>query len=204
MRALKYLIFPVFILTLLTNCSKDDSGNESKFQLKTSDNLDDLDYRVYSRVLDELFDAENLVVTQEVESGGPFNNHAYIQFLKEQYPELDTMVFWDPVFANDTMYYLENKFSVPSKNVFLISAEEIQYIFHNDDINVGWEEFYRRYPNSSGTISFSRIGYNTNKTQAMVGLGNMYASLGGEGSLIFLKLEYNRWVIVKIIPTWIS
>ncbi len=151
-----------------------------------------------------MFDAENLVVIQEVESGGPFNNHAYIQFLKEQYPELDTMVFWDPVYAKDTVYYLENKFSVPSKNVFLISAEEIQYIFHNDDINVGWEEFYRRYPNSSGTISFSRIGYNTNKTQAMVGLGNMYASLGGEGSLIFLKLENNRWVIVKIIPTWIS
>jgi hypothetical protein len=204
MKTLKYILYGAFFLVYLSGCSKEDSGNEPKFQLKTSDNLDDLDYRVYSRILDEIFDAESLVAMQEVESGGPFNNHAYIQFLKEQYPELDTMVFWDPVFANDTVYYLENKFSVPSKKVSLISAEEIQYIFHNGDINEGWEEFYRRYPNSPGTISFSRIGYNTNKTQAMVGLGNMYASLGGEGSLVFLKLEYNRWVIVKIIPTWIS
>ncbi len=124
--------------------------------------------------------------------------------LKQQYPELDTAVFWDPVILKDSVYYLENRFSVAPKTVSLITAEEIQYIFSNSDINAGWEEFYRRYPNSSGTISFSRIAYNADKTQAMVDMGNMYASLGGEGRLIFLELENNGWKILLSMLTWIS
>jgi hypothetical protein len=202
---MKYMLYSLFLLTLLTNCSKDDNGNSPEFKLKDSDNLDDIDYRLYSVVLKELFpNAEKLVVNQEVWSGGPYNYSSYVRSLKEQYPELDTMVFWDPIFAKDSVYYFENKFSVTSKKVYLISYEEIQNIFSNAEINGGWEEFYRRYPNSSGTISFTRIGYNADKTQAMVSMGNMYASLGGEGHLIFLKLENHQWKILYAIPTWIS
>jgi hypothetical protein len=38
----------------------------------------------------------------------------------------------------------------------------------------------------------------------MADMGNMYGSLGGEGRLIFLKMENNEWKIFLIIPTWIS
>jgi hypothetical protein len=204
-QAMKYVLYSLFLLTLVPSCSKDDNGNSPGFKLRDSDNLDEMDYRLYSQVLKEMFpDAENLVVSQEVRSGGPFNNSSYVRSLKEQYPAIDTMVFWDPVFEKDSVYYLENKFSVTSKKVYLISAEEIQSIFSNSEINGGWAEFYRRYPNSSGTISFSRIGYNADKTQAMVNMGNMYASLGGEGHLIFLKLENHKWKIALALPTWIS
>jgi len=205
MKTIKYLLISIIILALLPQCSKEDSGNSPEFTLRDSDPLDDLDYSLYSLVLEELFTHTNtLVVRQEVRSGGPINNHSFIQNLKGQYPELDTLVFWDPVLIKDSVYYLENKFSVPSKKVSLVSAEEIQYIFHDSEINDGWEEFYRRYPNSSGTISFSRIAYNPDKTQAMVDMGNIYGSLGGEGRLIFLKLENNEWKIFLIILTWIS
>jgi hypothetical protein len=136
MKTIKYLIFSLLILALLPGCSKDDSGNSPEFKLKDSDPLDDLDYRVYSLVLEELFTHTNmLVVRQEVRSGGPINNHSFIQNLKKEYPELDTLVFYDPVLVKDSVYYLENKFSVPSKKVSLVSAEEIQYIFHNSEIN---------------------------------------------------------------------
>ena len=205
MKTIKYLLFSVFVLTLLTNCSKDDNRNAPEFPLKASDNLDDLDYRLYSLILDELFpETENLVVNQDTPAVSASLGREYIQSLKEAYPEMDTTVFWDYILVNDTVYYLENKFSVASKKVSLISNEEIQYIFNTMDINKGWEEFYRRFPNSTGTISFSRIGYNTDKTQAMVDMGNMYASLGGEGRLIFLKLENNEWKITNAILTWIS
>jgi hypothetical protein len=205
MKTIKYLIFSLLILALFPGCNKDDNGNSPEFKLRVSNNLDDLDYSLYSLVLEQLFtNTNNLVVNQEIRAGGPINNHSFMQSMKEQYSELDTMVFYDPVLAIDSVYYFENKFSVPSKKVSLISAEEIQYIFSNTEINAGWEEFYRRYPNSPGTISFSRIGYNTDKTQAVVDMGNMYASLRGEGFLVFLKLENNKWKIVITMLTWIS
>jgi len=205
MKAIKYLLFSVCVLTLLMNCSKDDNRNAPEFHLKTSDNLDDLDYRIYSLVLEELFpETENPVVTQATSAFSASLGREYLQAFKEVYPEMDTTVFSDYILVNDTVYYLEDKFSVASKKVTLVSGEEIQYIFGKPEINQGWEEFYRRYPDSNGTISFSRIGYSKDKTRAMVELGNMYASLGGEGRMIFLKFENNQWKITEAIPTWVS
>jgi hypothetical protein len=200
MRTIKYLLVSVFVLALLVNCSKEDDGNNRGFSLKASDTLDDLDYHIYSRMMDELFDAENLVVVQETQAVN--HDRAYFQYLKENYPEMDTTVISDFMLKNDTVYSLENKFNVPAKDVSLVSTEEMEYIFNNSDINKGWEEFYRIFPNSAGEIRFTRIGYNTDKTQAMAELGNMYASQGGAGSLILLKLEYNRWIIAAEMPTW--
>jgi hypothetical protein len=205
MRTMKYLLFSVCVLALLTNCSKDDNRNAHEFPLKASDNLDDLDYRLYSLVLEELFpETENPVVNQATSAFSASLGQEYLQALKDGYPEMDTNVFLDYILVNDTVYYLENKFSVASKKVSLVSDAEINHIFHTTNINKGWEEFYRRYPDSNGTISFSRIGYSKDKTRAMVELGNMYASLGGEGRMLFLKLEDNEWKITKAIPTWVS
>jgi hypothetical protein len=205
MRTIKYILFSVFVLTLLTNCSKEDNGNYPEFQLKASDNLDDLDYRLYTLVLDELFpETENPVIYQATYAFTAFLGREYIQPMIDAYPEMDTTVFSDYILVNDTAFYLEDKFNMASKKVTLVSDEEIEYIFNTQDINKDWEEFYRRYPDSNGTIYFSRIGYSKDKTQAMVELGNMYASLGGEGRMIFLKYENNEWKITKVIPTWIS
>jgi hypothetical protein len=205
MRTLKYILFSVFVLTLMTNCSKDDNRNGPEFPLKTSDNLDDLDYRLYSLVLDELFpETENPVIYQATSAFTASLGREYIQSMIDAYPEMDATVFSDYILVNDTVFYLEDKFNVASKKVSLVSDAEINHIFNTTDINKGWEEFYRRYPDSNGTISFSRIGYSKDKTQAMVEMGNMYASLGGEGRMIFLKSENNEWKITKAIPTWIS
>jgi hypothetical protein len=205
MRTIKYMLLSVCVLTFLTNCSKDDNRNAREFHLKNSDNLDDLDYQLYSLVLDELFpETENPVVNQATSAFSASLGREYIQSMIDAYPEMDTTVFSDYILVNDTVFYLEDKFSVASKKVTLVSDEEINYIFNTTDINKGWEEFYRRYPDSNGTISFSRIGYSKDKTRAMVELGNMYASLGGEGRIIFLKFENNQWKITEAIPTWIS
>jgi hypothetical protein len=87
----------------------------------------------------------------------------------------------------------------------MISAEEIVFIFCNSEYIIkGWKDFYMKFTNSACEIFFSIIGYNKKKTQAIVEMGNTYASLGGEGSLIFLKLDNNEWKIVKAVHTWIS
>jgi hypothetical protein len=204
-KSLKYVFFSVFILTLLSNCTKDDKSNGPEFRLKASDQLDELDYRLYSLIMGDMFTtSENLVVQQGTQPAFLIYNNPYYQSLLDEIPELDTTIFPDYDLKNDTVYFLGNKFDVASKEVSLVSNEEINYIFNTTDINSGWEKFYRRFPNSPGIISLSRIGYNTGKTQALVQMGIMYASLGGDGLMIYLRIENNKWKIIRTIPTWVS
>ena len=80
MRNVKYLFCSLLVLTLMTNYSKEDDRNSPEFKLKESDNLDDLDYQLYSLVLKELFvNTENLVVNQETPPLGTVNNPSFIQ-----------------------------------------------------------------------------------------------------------------------------
>jgi hypothetical protein len=204
MKIIRNILLSVFVLASVANCSKDDDGNKSGYPLKSANIKDDLDYQLYSLVLNELFpNVESLVINQETRA--VFHDSTYIQYVENNYPEIDASVFADYALKNDTTNFLEDNFTVDSKKVTLVSNEELNHIFsETGDINKGWEEFYRRFPDSSGEITFTRIGYNTGKTLAMTELGNMYASLGGQGYLIFLKLENGTWKIDKIIPTWIS
>ncbi len=72
------------------------------------------------------------------------------------------------------------------------------------DINKDWDEFYKRHPNSNGMIDMTRIGFNLDKSQAIVEIGHFYASLGADGLLIYLKYENNVWKIIKTVNTWVS
>ena len=205
MKTLRYMLLTITALALLVTCSKEDKSNSAEFPLKTSDNLDESDYRLYSLVMEELFpEPENLVVIQPTMAVSPSRANDYMQSMKEGYPEMDTTLFSGYIQANDSVYYFENKFSVAPRQVILVSLVEIQHIFNYEEFNTGWEEFYRRYPNSGGTLSFSRIGYNTDNTQAMMELGNKYDGLGGQGYMIFLKFTDGEWTIAKINYTWVS
>jgi hypothetical protein len=86
----------------------------------------------------------------------------------------------------------------------LISEEETDFFFNNPSINKSWETFYKKYPNSNGMIDFTRVGFNADKSQAIVEFGHYYASLGANGSLVYLVKEDNKWVIIKLLYTWIS
>jgi hypothetical protein len=83
------------------------------------------------------------------------------------------------------------KLSVPYS---LISLESLQKIFRPSAYE-GWEAFYKKYPDSSGIISFSRIGFNKRKDQALVYVDVSRCSRWMEGSyMLFFKVK-NKWVL---------
>jgi len=46
----------------------------------------------------------------------------------------------------------------------------------------GWEDFYKRYPNSGGWIELSAVGFNADKMAAVVYMGHYCGGLcGGAG-----------------------
>ncbi len=79
MKTIKYFFF-VSSWHLLQDAIRRMTEIRRNISLQDSDSLDDLDYRLYSLVLDKLFpDADNLVVHQEVRSGSACTYHADIQ-----------------------------------------------------------------------------------------------------------------------------
>jgi hypothetical protein len=61
----------------------------------------------------------------------------------------------------------------------------------------GWENFYKQYPNSGGWIELSAIGFNADKTVAVVYMGHHSWSLSGGGGFHVLQKKDGKWVPLK-------
>jgi hypothetical protein len=71
----------------------------------------------------------------------------------------------------------------------LILAEELK-----TNSNSGWEAFFQRYPDSRGWIELSAVGFNANKTVAVVYMGHHCGALCGGGGFHVLEKRNSRWV----------
>jgi hypothetical protein len=205
MERLMNILGMLLLLGAMSYCKKAEKapGPQTVFMLKPADNLADIDYEIYSLILETNFSSTgNLVVTQETSHmGGPLSSDYYAHTLPPLGTQIDSTGFVDFNAKNEKVYNLGNNFHVDTRLVTLISADEIQDLFGSSD---GWDQYYKRYPGSGGTISFSRIGYNTDQTEALVETGQASGSLSGYGMLIYLKKENNSWKITGSVNTWIS
>ena len=67
-----------------------------------------------------------------------------------------------------------------------------------------WEEFHQKYPNSPGIISLSRVGFNSDKDQALVYTANSCGNLCGKGYYVLLMKSDKGWKVQKEIFLWVS
>ena len=85
----------------------------------------------------------------------------------------------------------------------MISAEELEEYF---DDWFHWDWFYDKYPNSNGLIVFTRIGYNSDKSQAIVRIEHVRGdgARDGEGYIVYIeKNNNNEWKIIEWGITYI-
>jgi hypothetical protein len=75
----------------------------------------------------------------------------------------------------------------------LISTEELQSTIQT----VGWDGFYQRYPDSGGWIELSAVGFNANKTVAVVYMGHHCGPLCGGGGFHVLEKKDGQWVTLE-------
>lgn len=62
----------------------------------------------------------------------------------------------------------------------------------------GWKNFYLRYPNTQGIVSFSRAGMNKRKTLAVVSFSHRFSAEGGYEMFILLRKQQDKnWRIIK-------
>ncbi|HKS30416.1 MAG TPA: hypothetical protein VJS44_21500 [Pyrinomonadaceae bacterium] len=127
----------------------------------------------------------------------------FFEELKNSSPELEPETLNDLQIKGKETQRLERKFSLNIKYI-IVKDEEIEALF-KDNVMGGWEAFHRKYPKSSGILSLSRVGFNSDKTQAIVYKGWSCGGLCGGGGYILLKKKKGVWVVGPGIgPTWVS
>lgn len=177
MKSLKIILGFLFLPLILISCDSVEPKDS-----KTLDKYgSDTDYVIYSVVLDsvKLLDKKLVLMdSTQFESTVSFNNNYY----KTNLPEAEDETFNNYISRNQT-------------NVKLEKIEGVNSVYYSEVEN----------PFQNGTIvSLSKVGYNENKTQAILTIGITYAPLAGYGSLFLLKFENGKWKVVGSIMTWIS
>ena len=102
----------------------------------------------------------------------------------------------DFVKVNQTKWLLQEKFKfeIPYK---LVSTETIYSVINPFTEKEDWKPFYKQYPDSGGFIDFSAVGFNAEKTVAVVSVGRWGGKLCGEGEYYVLQKKDGKWIPLK-------
>jgi len=202
MRINKTTLVAISALLIFAQCAKDSDDRD----LDTTDGKVTSDYSVYSAILNQGFDKikKPLVVKQTSGTGFSLSFDDDIYEMRIEPEGIGRAIYDEFILQNDTTYVLENKFEIFPREVQLITLSDLEAAFQANGVKVGWEEFYRKYPDSGGYIRFSKIGFNDKKTEALVEYAHVFGGLGADGGFVFLEREDNAWVLKKIIGVWVS
>lgn len=99
----------------------------------------------------------------------------------------------DYVKVNKTKWRLQEKFKleIPYK---LVSSEKVISIIRPLSNKEDWTEFYKQYPDSGGFVDLSAVGFNADKTVAVVSKGRWCGSTCGEGRYYVLQKKDGKWI----------
>jgi hypothetical protein len=84
----------------------------------------------------------------------------------------------------------------------LVPNEEIREVFK--DGVTGWSKFYENYPQASGYLELSRVGFNGEDSEALVYVANHCGGRCGTGNFVLLRKQTGRWVVKNRVMLWIS
>ncbi len=113
-------------------------------------------------------------------------------------------VIADFVEKNNKPWLLQEMFTMPRPYEF-VSAADLDAIFEKGP--GGWKGFYERYPKSGGYLQVSAIGFNAEKTIAIVYMAHGCGGLCGGGGFSILEKKDGKWREMKwqgTTCTWVS
>jgi hypothetical protein len=67
-----------------------------------------------------------------------------------------------------------------------------------------WHRFHQAFPQSSGIVDFSRVGFDQEVTQAFMYAGNQLGGLAGSGACWLFSKSGGAWVREGVSGLWIS
>jgi hypothetical protein len=122
-------------------------------------------------------------------------------FLEQELPGLERETLADFLEANRKPCPVAPDLTLDGQ-VVCINAEEMQ------DLLSGrgdcWERYRARHPGRIGLIEFSRVGFNRNRTQALLYTGSRMHWKAGEGGYHLLTKSAKGWSKVAGALAWVS
>ena len=123
-----------------------------------------------------------------------------IQDLKKYCPSVDEEALRDFDDKHMSSHELSANFDLPLKYVLVDKPEnstpEKERLFV--------DEFYRKYPETSGMIGLSKIGFNKDRSQAFLRIEFTFCPLCSFGQKVLLKKEWGKWKIADTFGGWAS
>jgi hypothetical protein len=84
----------------------------------------------------------------------------------------------------------------------LVDSTQIASMFSKN--GGGWPAYYKLFPHSNGILTFSRIGFSADGTQAFFYWSNRCGGLCGSGNYVIMEKRSGQWEITSEIEAWVS
>lgn len=173
--------------------------------------LDDEEYAVYSTLIQSLYanGAKVLVIDNFVSGCVPVGNNAEgerawqqsLDKLPGKLPKLSPKTIADFKSKSRTCRTIEAKFALPTKYI-LISQTERRAIFSKADVNKSWQNFQQKYPGANGYINVSNIGFNEDRSQALVDTFRKCGDKCGGEKMVLLTKVNGKWSVAATHKIW--
>ncbi len=151
--------------------------------------------------LDRLYLGAGQVTRSLTRSGlPPPGEEQAISYLRDNLDGLDEETLADFLAKNREQHPVEPDLN-PGGRLICVDDEEFHLIFRDGE---GWERFRRTFPESDGTLRFSRVGFDRDVTQAMLYAGQQFDWNVGSGGFWLFSKAGGAWVESGRAGTWIS
>jgi hypothetical protein len=175
---------------------------------------DSEEYAVLSALLNAKYSSSEIqrfVITVDTSSATKqafIGYRAGITFSGRKRPETSPDLAADFDAKNKVSYRLENHFTLKVPYV-LVTSDELHGFFFplkedsQPDME-SWPHFYQKYPGAPGILTFSRVGFNDKKDQALLYCAYQRGLLGGGGRFFVLSKINGSWEIKNEVIVWLS
>lgn len=117
-------------------------------------------------------------------------------------PTLQKATFSDFRDRNRQPHRLDETINLSIKYVLISKEEENELLYRAG--GGSWLSFYKKYPKSQGITTLSGVGFNPERDQALVYVGNRSGPKTGTGYYVLLARENGNWVIKDRYGAWLS
>lgn len=113
-----------------------------------------------------------------------------------------TLLFQDLETKEKTSKLINNSFNVKHGHE-LLDKNDFDALVKPESIS-GWSEYYKKYPNSSGYISLSRVGFNADITKAIVFRVIRCGKRCASADYFLFEKTNGQWKQINSINCWVS
>jgi hypothetical protein len=206
-------IIPVLLAVFIPGCQDHRAETASL----PSPELEQEEYDVYSFLVNDRSDSENDPITIISDSTVPVHfidmplgySHSNIFRTRYYIPGFDGKIYIAEI-GEDTLADFEQKNQHPSLLDYKFNIKEKYLLFSHeeymdmDPLGPFWYKFDSRYPNSSGILSYSRVGFNCTRDKAIVYESWWAGSTAGSGRIILLIKVNGVWTLKNGVLLWVS